>query len=155
MRILRFILNCMLFVVVAITLTFAQLVIFGFSAAQSKRVDAVQISPSESDEVAFFDAFGFWGTDLAEGCKQPSKYRIRNWISWGWWKQGMEWADIALDKSIAAIKPIVVPLAQVNALADYYGMTADDLLLNETRDGINEDLLGNYSSEEILRQQMY
>ena len=51
---------------------------------------------------------------------------MRNWGSSDGWKNATGWADAAIDFVIAAVKPIVVPLAQVNAVKDYTGRNIEN-----------------------------
>ena len=146
MKLLRIFLNIVLCVTIATLLSFTQIGIFDLMAAQSPRVDGIHISAGQDDEIGYFDAYGFWGTDISTGLEVGAKYRIRNWFAWSWWKTGMKWADVALDAVIASVKPIFAPVAQVNALADYYGRHIEDFY---------PELLEEYGSEEALKKALY
>ena len=147
MKALQIFLNILLCVVLAILLSFTQIGLFDLMAAQSPRVSGIHISAGDDEEIGYFDAYAFWGTDIATGLKTGAKYRIRNWFAWSWWKTGMKWADVALDAVISSVKPIFVQVAQVNAFADYYGKDIDDFyqyLIDE-----------EYGSEEALKKALY
>ena len=146
MKLLRVFLNIVLCLVLAILLSFTQIGIFDLMAAQSPRVSGIHISAGNDDEIGYFDAYSFWGTDISTGLEVGAKYRIRNWFAWSWWKTGMKWADVALDAVIASVKPIFTPVAQVNALADYYGRNITDFY---------PELLEHYGSEENLKKALY
>ena len=120
MKLVRIICNILLFIVVACGISMTQIAVYNVTAAQSSDVTAVHIIPQGDESVAYFDKFGFWGTDIKTGFQQEPKHRVRNLFG-GW--QGMWWADVALDFTIAATKPILVPIAQVNGLKNYYGKT--------------------------------
>lgn len=126
MKVLRFFCNFLLFLAVMIGVSFVQIGIYDISAAQSKDVEGVHIAASTEDKIAYFDSYTFWATDISTSFKQPAKYRIRNWGRANWWKNGMEWADKGLDLIIASIKPIVVPIAQINAVKNYRGKSIND-----------------------------
>lgn len=146
MRLLRLFLNITLCIVLAILLSFTQIGIFNIMAAQSQRVSSIHISAGDEEEIGYFDAYGFWGTDISTGLQVGAKYRIRNWFAWSWWKTGMRWADVALDATIASVKPIITPIAQVNAVADYYGRDITDFY---------PQLTEKYGSEENMKKALY
>lgn len=123
MKFLRFICNVFLFFGVLIGISLVQIGVYDICAAQSDDVDGIHILAPNEEDVAYFDSYAFWAEDIGTGFKQPAKYRIRNWASAGWWKKGMAWADYGLDFLIAAVKPVVVPVAQTNAVKNYYGYT--------------------------------
>jgi len=52
-------------------------------------------------------------------------------MPYSWWKDGTEWADVAIDSLISVVKPVFVPNAQVSALLEYYNKDLIDVY-NET-----------------------
>jgi hypothetical protein len=81
------------------------------------------------------DLFALQGTDIKVNLKQPAKYRVRTWFGVNWWYNGTGWLDKTIDVIAGATKPLVVPIAQVNAIKDYTGRTMADF--------INDDELFN------------
>lgn len=146
MKFLRFLCNLLLFFVVMVGISFTQIGIYDISAAQSKDVEGIHISAPSDDKIAYFDSYAFWITDISTNFKQEPKYRVRNWIAADWWKKGMKWADTGLDFVIATIKPILVPIAQVNAVKTYYGKSIDDF---------TDYLIKAYDSEEAAKNAVY
>lgn len=125
MKFLRFICNFLLYIVTMAAICLVQVGGYDLVACQDNygldketSVEVINVIPSE-DHVEFIDTFTFWATDISTGVHTPAKYRIRSWGN-GWWAKNMGWADTALDTVIAVGKPIFVPIAQVNALKDYY-----------------------------------
>ena len=131
MKFLRFLCNLLLFVALSVGISVAQTGVYDIIAAQSKDIDPVYISSNDETNVNYTDLYSFWATDIATNYKQDAKYRVRNWIGGDFWKSGMEWADIAVDAVVATAKPIFVPIAQVNAVKNYYYNNIDTLLLPE------------------------
>lgn len=121
MKFLRFLCNVLLFFGVLIGISLVQIGVYDICAAQSDDVDGIHILAPDEESVAYFDSYTFWAEDIVTGFKQPAKYRVRNWVGADWWKKGMAWADYGIDFVIASIKPIVVPVAQTNAIKNYYG----------------------------------
>lgn len=121
MKILRLICNILLFFVVVMGISVVQIGVYDLTAAQSDDVEGIHILSPDDESVAYFDTYAFWAEDIVENFKQPTKYRVRNWVNADWWKKGMKWADVGIDAVIAATKPILVPVAQVNAVRNYYG----------------------------------
>lgn len=146
MKILRIICNIFLFIAVSISISLVQVGLFNMTAIQSKDIQEIKISSSQDSEISYFDNYVFWAEDIGENLKQPAKYRIRNWFNWKWWKKGMGWADSALDTTIAIIKPIIVPIAQVNAINNYYGYDLDDFY---------EYLMEYYENDTELNNALY
>lgn len=126
MKALKIICNVLLFFVVVMAISLVQIGIFDLAAAQSDDVQGIHLLSPDDESVSYFDTYAFWAEDIGENFKQPAKYRIRNWVNANWWKKGMKWADVGVDTFIAAIKPIVVPVAQVNAIKNYHGYNIND-----------------------------
>jgi hypothetical protein len=146
LKIMRFFINFVFCMIVILFLTLAQIGMFDLMALQSNRVDAIHIATGSDEEVGYFDSYGFWGTDIGAGMSAGAKYRVRNLFAWKWWKVSMKYVDIAIDFVISAVKPILVPVAQINAVADYYGMTMDDFVL---------DIIDMYGSETEAKDALY
>lgn len=121
MKVLRFFCNVLLFFAVLIGISLVQIGVYDICASQSDDVSGIHILAPDDESVAYFDSYTFWAEDIGTGFKQPAKYRVRNWVGADWWKKGMGWLDTGIDFAIAAVKPIVVPIAQVNAVKNYYG----------------------------------
>lgn len=144
MKFLRFIVNLLFFVIIFIGISVLQVGVYDVVAAQSPDVYAIHIASGNEESVDYLDGFGFWGTDIKTSYEQEPKYRVRNWFSWNWWKKGMKWADSATDITIATVKPIFVPIAQVNALKNYYGKSITDENIKAAMDKkYSEDELNN------------
>ena len=146
MKLLRIVMNITLCLVMIVLLSLTQIGLFDLMAAQSPRVDGIHISNGDDSVVGYFDSYEFWGTDIATGLKVGAKYRVRNIFAWKWWKNGTKWIDVTIDAVVATVKPIFAPVAQVNALADYYGKNIDDFY---------SELLPEYDSEEDLKAALY
>lgn len=128
MKFLRFLCNLCLFFFTTIMISFVQVGCYDIVASQDNfgldknngsSVEIITVIPTD-DKVEFIDTFKFWGTDITTGVKSEPKYRIRSWGDWEWWSKNMKWADVALDTTIASVKPIFTPIAQINAIKDYY-----------------------------------
>ena len=145
MRFLRFLCNFLLFLIVALGISMVQMVAYDAIAAQSNDVLAVHILPQDENHVAIYDNYSFTATDIKVGIQQNPKYRIRS-ICNGW--EGMRWADTCLDVVIASVKPVVVPVAQLNALKNYHGSTIND-------EDFETYLLSAYESEAELNNALY
>lgn len=124
MKILRFLCNVVLFFAVSFAVSVIQVGSFDLLAAQSSDLEAIHIS-ADDEHVGYIDSYVFWGTDIGAGVTNEPKTRIRNWSNADWWIKGTKWADYALDTTIAIFKPIIVPIAQVNAVREFYGVTID------------------------------
>ena len=149
MKFLRFLCNFLMFFAVTFAVSCVQVGLFDVVAAQSPDVKAIHIVPVNDTAVAYLDSYAFSFEDIKENYKQEPKYRIRNWASANWWKKGMKWADVALDATIATFKPVVVPIAQVNAVMNYHGYSINQY---------NSDLIkkyGNYKSANDALYQLY
>lgn len=127
MKFLRWLCNVLLFIFMTVVISVVQiggydLVAsednFGLNKEGGSSIEVITVLP-DSEKVEFIDTFKFWATDISTGVKTQPKYRIRNWGS-GWWSKNMKWADIALDATTAVFKPVFTPIAQVNAIKDYY-----------------------------------
>ena len=146
MKLLRIAMNITLCFILIILLSLVQIGLFDLMAAQSDRVDAIHISNGDDNNVGYFDSYEFWATDISTGLEVGAKYRVRNIFAWRWWKNGTKWLDVTIDAVIASVKPILTPIAQVNAVADYYGKTIDDFYTA---------LISEYNSEEDLKAAIY
>lgn len=147
MKFLRFICNILLFFAVTFGISIIQLGVYDVIAAQDgfkesvdePSINAIHIAGDEN-EISYLDSYGFWFTDIRTNFKQDAKYRVRNWGSAKWWKKVGKGPDFVIDCVAATIKPIVVPIAQVNALKQYYKMTINspkietNILYNEGND---------------------
>ena len=127
MKFLRGLCNILLFIFSTIFICFVQVGAYDIIASQDNfgldkggetTVEIISIIPDEN-KTEFIDSFKFWATDISTGVKTQPKYRIRSWGN-EWWAEHTKWADIALDAVIASVKPIFVPVAQANAIKDYY-----------------------------------
>ena len=146
MKLLRIFMNILMCLILIVLLSLTQIGLFDIMAAQSSRVDGIHISTSDNSDVGYFDAYSFWATDIKTGLDVGAKYRVRNIFAWRWWKNGTKWVDVTLDAVISTVKPIFVPIAQVNAIADYYGKNISDFYT---------ELLTEYESEEDLKAALY
>lgn len=146
MRFLRFLCNVLMFIAICIGISVTQVCLYNVTALQSENIPEIQLSASEETDIAYFDNYSFWAEDIGENLKMPAKYRIRNWASWKWWKNGMGWADKALDTVIAVAKPIIVPVAEVNAVNNYFGYDINDF---------ERYLLIEYETDEALNNALY
>lgn len=145
MRFLRFLCNFLMMIALTIGISITQVGLYNITASQSPKIDGIHLSASDETEIAYFDNYTFWVEDIGENLKQEAKHRITNWASWGWWKKGMRWADVALDTTIAVVKPIVVPVAQVNAIYNYYDMDVNDF---------EKDILSWYADDNMTEAQV-
>ena len=146
MKLIRFFANLLLFLVSAIVVSMIQVGTYDLISLQSSAVEPIHVVAQKEDDVAYLDTYTFWAEDIGTGVKTESKYRIRNWFGWDWWKNGMGWADTALDVTIAAVKPIVVPVAQMNAVREYYRLPGDPMYSESQK----ADILGKFESKEDL-----
>ena len=146
MKFLRFLCNLLMFIALTVGISIIQIGLYNLTALQSENISEIKLSASEETDIAYFDNYSFWAEDIGENLKSEPKYRIRNWSSWSWWKKGMGWADKSLDFVIAVVKPIAVPVAQVNAVNNYYGYDINDF---------EEYLLAEYETEEKLNNALY
>ena len=126
LKLLRLLANIVLFFAVAFAVSVVQVGSFDLLAAQSPDVEAIHIS-ADDEHVGYIDSYVFWGTDIGTGVVNEPKSRVRNWTDAEWWIKGTKWADYTVDTTIAIFKPILVPIAQINAIREFYGMTIDDL----------------------------
>lgn len=126
MRFLRVLCNILYCFAIMMTLSLVQVAIYDVVAAQSSDVEGIHITTSNEDQVAYFDSYTFWVTDISTAAKVEPKHRIRGWFNWQWWRSGMKWTDTALDTTIAVVKPLTVPIAQVNAVKEFYGKSIND-----------------------------
>lgn len=148
MKFLRWLCNILLFAFMTVMISAIQVIgydliasedNFGLDKDSGSSIEVVTVLPND-EKVEFIDTFKFWGTDIATGVKTEPKYRVRNWGS-GWWSKNMKWADIAVDSTVAVFKPIFVPIAQVNALKDYYlteTYTANDVFHRNGEDIVSD-----------------
>ena len=146
MKFLRFLCNLLMFIAITFGLSCIQVGLFDISAAQSSDVNAIHISSGDDSEIGYLDSYTFWIDDIKTNYTQDAKYRVRNWASWGWWKTGMAWADYVVDGTLATFKPILVPIAQVNATMIYYDKCINDF---------NSELVRAYNSEEEINNALY
>lgn len=126
MKVLRFFCNIILFIAVTIGISLTQIAVYDIIAAQSDDVKAIHIAAPTDDSVAYLDSYVFWVDDIKTNLAQEPKYRIRNWVGAEWWKNGMSWADTGLDIIAGITKPILVPIAQVNAVRVFRGKNIND-----------------------------
>lgn len=146
MKVLRFFCNLLYCIVLCFGISVVQVGMYDIVASQSSSVEGIHLSENEDTDTTYFDSYAFWATDIKTNYKQDAKYRVRNWFSWKWWKNGMGWADSVVDTVIATVKPIVVPVAQVNAVKEHYGRD-----LNYFSNVIRE----SYSSDEEFNNALY
>lgn len=141
MKFLRFLCNLIYFIALCFGISVVQVGAYDVLALQDGFSDSYNLQAihvyGNNDNVGYIDEYTFWGTDLSTGVSGDSKYRIRNWVDNDGWRNNMAWADKALDVVIGATKPIFVPIAQINALKDYY----------RVNDGKENDLL--FTDEQI------
>ena len=83
---------------------------------------------SEDGQIGILDIFALQGDDLIVNLKQPPKYRVRTWFGVDWWYKGTGWLDKIIDVTVGAVKPLVVPVAQINAIKNYTGRTMADFI---------------------------
>jgi len=163
MRLVKLILNTIMFAVVLLLIWVAAYGVQWALCVQTGNADNgyVPISLKE-DSVGYNDAFGFLGTSVSGNYasysnddyesytfvyqlneEEPNKtitadvrgpkYRVRNWLSWGWWKNSVGlWLDYAVDAVASVGSPIVLPTMNVQQLQHYYGKQ-----LYEFKDEIN------------------
>lgn len=133
MKALRFGVNFVfcLFLIVVILLT--QALVFDFLSLQSSDLDPI-LPVGDNEDVGILDLFILWGTDIGTNVDLSvhggAKYRVRNWINARWWRGGTAWIDVCVDLVAGITKPIIVPIAQVNAVETYTGRTMADFILD-------------------------
>ena len=145
MRFVRILVNILYFLVLLCGISMTQIAVYDVFAAQSSDITAVHVIPQDNERVAYFDSYGFWGTDIKTGLSHEPKYRVRS-IFGGW--NGMKWADVALDFCIATVKPVAVPIAQVNGLKNFHGKTINS-------EEYEEYIVYKYGSEEEANNALY
>lgn len=148
MRLLRILCNVLLCFTICFAVSLIQIGVYDISAAQSPNVEGIHLTSGDDEYVAYFDSYAFWGTDLSTNYQQDAKYRVRNWFNWAWWKKGMAWADYVVDFSVATVKPLVVPIAQVNAVSVYYGIDINN-------DNLEKDILLEYDNIDDANNALY
>lgn len=90
--------------------------------------EAIHFASSDHNKVNFYDLWSFQGTDIAVNIGSEPKPYVRN-IFGG----NGKWADYAINFVTGLAKPIIIPQAQIDNIAE-----------NRTA-SIYEDLLGDYS----------
>lgn len=138
MKFLRILCNILLCFALCSSLLILQICCYDVLAVQSSSISGIHIFPTDENGISFSDAYTFWVVDIKANLKQENKYRIRNWSTADWWKTGGIIPDGVLDTVIAVVKPIVVPVAEMNAIKNYYGLTINDFsdyLVNHVYNG--------------------
>jgi len=120
MRFLRVLVNILMCIALMFSISALQVGVFDIVAAESPSVEAIHIFNGDEDKVAVGDAYTFWATDIGTNFSQPTKMRVSKWVDAKAWRVCTGWIDKSLDIVIAAVKPIIVPIAQVNAVMTYY-----------------------------------
>lgn len=142
MRFLRVITNAIFCIFLIIVLMLTQALVYDLISVQATdELSAIlpvgsDGNPGESDgQIGVLDLFALQGTDIKVNLKQPPKYRVRTWFGVNWWYKGTGWVDKIIDVTAGAIKPLAVPIAQINSIKNYTGRTMADF--------INDDELFN------------
>jgi len=91
--------------------------------ALPEETSRIAITSTDSN-VAYTDTFLWWGTDLSESLdlgnsgKGP-RHTVTSWADWNWWKQGMRWADYAVEAVTGAVVPVFSPTYEVKQLSNF------------------------------------
>ena len=122
MKLARFLLNTLLFIVTFAIILCAQYGVTAlFTLQAGEDVDRVQIFSSD-DDVSYIDAPGFLIEDLKMGYQTEEVYWIRSWFDNdegnNWWARNMRWADIGLSKIVVTGKAIIMPVSDIKDLRD-------------------------------------
>jgi hypothetical protein len=153
MRFLRVIVNIGLCLFLIVALLFAQALVFDLLSLQSPEVDPM-LPVGGEEQIGIMDLFGLWGTDIGANLVQPAKYRVRNWIDARWWVGATGWLDKAIDVVVGVTKPVVVPIAQINAIQTYTDRTIVDFIENDELIKIIQ-VEGKYASIDDLCRDIY
>jgi hypothetical protein len=152
MKALRVLVNTVfcLFLIVVILLT--QALVFDLLSVQSSDVDPI-LPVGDEESVGILDLFTLWGTDIGTNVGLSvhggAKYRVRNWFNTKWWRGGTGWVDVCVDLVAGIVKPVVVPIAQINAIERYTGRTMADFILDDDLVFVIQKE-GDYASKEAV-----
>lgn len=134
MRLIKFILSSLVFLVTFVTVlaaeyaTLALITIPGGSGV----VERVHLFPDPEDtDITYSDAIVFWSTDIQQSLVvegEEPEYNIRGWIDSPWWYENTEWADYAWTQVKAIVVPIAAPVYEIKELYVYYGTELSDFL---------------------------
>lgn len=123
MKFVKFVLNTILF---AAIIFFMSLMSYGVSwilTAQSGEDTASinLVNTEDSKAASYQDAFTWYVVEIKSNFEDEAKYRVRNWVSWEWYKTSVGYGiDVAVDKVVAVCSPIVLPLWNISQLQKYY-----------------------------------
>lgn len=73
---------------------------------------------SKENTVGYFDAFGYWGTDVKTNVTSEPKYYVRNWVNADWWRNGTKWADYGVNFVWGAVRPIFAPVYDIRLMKE-------------------------------------
>lgn len=127
MGIVKVIVYMLLSIVTLFVVCLAQVGVYSALTSQTKDNEAriYFVSDASDENVSYIDAFRFWGTDLKTNFEHEPKYRVRNWLPWDWWKNSMVVLDYPVDVVVGAVKPIILPMTQVNEMNKYFDPESD------------------------------
>ena len=118
MKLAKFLLNCLLFVITFVIMIAAQWGVSSLLCLEAgSDVEKINFKRTE-EEVSYFDVPTFLVEDLKTGYATEEFHSIRNWFKWEWWKNGMRWADIALTKVVVTFKAVFLPVADIDDLRE-------------------------------------
>lgn len=120
MKFLRFLCNLLMFIGLTFGISMIQVGIYDITAGESQDVDGIYPFTSSSSKVAYGDSYTFWVTDIKTNLEQDAKIRVQSWVDAKFWRTCTGWIDKSIDFVVGCVKPIVVPVAQVNAVMTYY-----------------------------------
>lgn len=150
MRLIKFILTSITFIITFAIVLFAQYATLAVIAlpgtlpgSTTNIVDRVHLVPDITDrtQINYSDSLGFWSVDIQRSLEMASEkpdYDIRGWIDQSWWYENTEWADIAWSSVKAVIVPAVSPVYEIKEMYVYYGTSLQDFegQFNYTENGV-------------------
>ena len=147
MRFLRVICNILLFIFIFLTASVIQITVYDIYAIQSEDVDGIHVISPSTDDVSVLDSVGFWTADIGASFSTEAKYRVRNWADSNWWKSCTGFIDKGIDIFSGVVKPIILPISEVNAVKNYYGLSINDFTKHLAK--------YNYETDEDLNNALY
>lgn len=125
MKLIKFLLNCLLFVVVFAISMGASIGIYSAISYQSADDYALIHFASDETDVSYIDAPLYWTDNIKNGVSNindaNSKSRVANWFNWSWWKNSMSKVDqYFVNPIVAIVKPIILPITCADEIKTYY-----------------------------------
>jgi hypothetical protein len=155
MRLIKFILTSITFIVTFAIILFAQYATLAVIAlpgtlpgSTTNIVDRVHLVPDITDgtQITYTDSIEFWSVDIQRSLEMASEnpdYDIRGWIDQSWWYENTEWADKAWSSVKAVFVPAFSPVYEIKEMYVYYGTSLKDFegQFNYTENGVINFLL--------------